>query len=129
MSATRRLDGWGWIFAIFGAACAGHGIPAATLTDNGLVYTTRFAGGKGGRNALENELRRLGVQQKNGRANHPQTQGKAERFQQTLKKWLAAQPQPGDLAQLQALLDTFTSSCNTRRPHRSLPHRQTPATA
>jgi transposase InsO family protein len=118
------------VVAAFRAAAAGHGIPAATLTDNGLVYTTRFAGGKGGRNALENELRRLGVTQKNGRANHPQTQGKAERFQQTMKKWLAAQnPQPADLTALQALLGAFTAYYNHQRPHRSLPHRQTPATA
>ena len=118
------------VVAAFRAAVAGHGVPAATLTDNGLVYTTRFAGGKGGRNALENELRRLGVRQKNGKANHPQTQGKVERYQQTLKKWLAAQqPQPADLAQLQALLDAFTSYYNTQRPHRSLAHRATPAAA
>ena len=41
-----------------------------------MVFTARFAGGKGGRNGFENELRRLGVKQKNGRPNHPQTQGK-----------------------------------------------------
>jgi transposase InsO family protein len=118
------------VVAAFRAAVAGHGVPAATLTDNGLVYTTRFAGGKGGRNALENELRRLGVRQKNGKPNHPQTQGKVERFQQTLKKWLAAQPvQPADLTSLQQLLDAFTTEYNTRRPHRSLPNRATPATA
>jgi transposase InsO family protein len=118
------------VAAAFRAAVAEHGIPAATLTDNGMVYTTRLAGGKGGRNGLENELRRLGVRQKNGKPSHPQTQGKVERFQQTLKKWLAAQsPQPASLAQLQAQLDTFTAYYNTRRPHRSLPHRQTPATA
>ena len=53
-----------------------------------------------------------------------------ERFQQTLKKWLAAQnPQPADLTALQALLDAFTACYNHQRPHRSLPHRQTPATA
>jgi hypothetical protein len=109
----------------FRAACAGHGIPASTLTDNGTVFTTRFAGGRGGRNALEAELRRLGVKQKNGKPSHPQTQGKAGRFQQTLKKWLAAQP--ATLTELQALLDAFTSY-NTRRPHRSLPHQATPAT-
>lgn len=41
-----------------------------------------------------------------------------ERFQQTLKNWLAAQhPQPATLTELQALLDTFTSYYNTRRPH------------
>ena len=95
-----------------------------------MVFTTRFSGGKGGRNGFENELRRLGVTQKNGRPNHPQTQGKAERFQQTLKNWLAAQlPPPATLAQLQALLDDFTSYYNTQRPHKSLPGRSTPAAA
>src|SRR5262249_19806499 len=114
----------------FRAAVAEHGAPASTLTDNGMVFTTRYSGGRGGRNAFAHELRRLGITQKNGRPNHPQTQGKAERFQQTLKNWLAAQtPQPATLTQLQALLDTFTASCNTRRPHKSLPHRATPATA
>jgi transposase InsO family protein len=114
----------------FGACCAAHGIPAATLTDNGMVFTARFAGGRGGRNAFEHELRRLGVQQRNGKASHPQTQGKVERFQQTVKKWLRAQtPQPEAPTQLQALLDTFTAYYNHQRPHRALPHRCTPATA
>jgi transposase InsO family protein len=118
------------VVAAFRAAAAAHGAPASTLTDNGMVFTTRFSGGRGGRNGLENELRRRGITQKNGKASHPQTQGKVERFQQTLKKWLAAQhPQPAGLAELQALLDTFTACYNTRRPHRSLPHRATPATA
>src|SRR6516165_2509488 len=95
-----------------------------------MVFTTRLSGGKGGRNAFEHELRRLGITQKNGKPNHPQTQGKVERFQQTLKNWLAAQsPQPTTLAQLQALLGTFTMIYNHQRPHRSLPHRATPATA
>jgi transposase InsO family protein len=115
--------------ATFRAAVAAHGAPASTLTDNGMVYTTRFSGGRGGRNALENELRHLGVTQKNGRPNHPQTQGKIERFQQTLQKWLTAQPRAATLAGLQAQLDAFTAYYSTRRPHRSLPHRSTPATA
>jgi transposase InsO family protein len=106
-----------------------RGIPASTLTDNGMVFTTRLAGGKGGRNPLETELRRLGVDQKNGRPWHPQTQGKVERFQQTMKKWLRAQPdQPATIADLQTLLDRFTEEYNQRRPHRSLEHRATPAT-
>ena len=118
------------VLAAFRAAVAAYGAPASTLTDNGMVFTTRLSGGKGGRNGLETELRRLGITQKNGKPNHPQTQGKVERFQQTLKKWLAAQPaQPATLAQLQALLDAFTSIYNHQRPHRSLPHRATPATA
>ena len=49
---------------------------------------------------------------------------------QTLKKWLRAQPaQPATIAQLQALLDTFTGQYNHHRPHRSLPRQATPATA
>jgi transposase InsO family protein len=117
------------VLATFRKAVAIHGVPASTLTDNGMVFTTRFSGGKGGRNHLEHELRELHVTQKNGQPNHPQTQGKAERFQQTLKKWLRSQPnQPHTLAELQALIDTFVALYNQQRPHRSLPHQATPAT-
>jgi transposase InsO family protein len=129
VAAHARVTGPA-VLAAFRSATARYGPPASTLTDNGLVFTTRFAGGKGGRNALEAELRRLGITQKNGKPNHPQTQGKVERFQQTLKNWLRAQPQqPATLCEFQALLDDFTVLYNTRRPHRSLPHRATPATA
>ena len=82
--------------------------PASTLTDNGMVFTTRLSGGHGGRNGFETELRRLGITQKNSRPNHPTTCGKVERFQQTMKAWLRAQPdQPATIAELQALLDVF----------------------
>jgi transposase InsO family protein len=129
VTAHARVTGPA-VLAAFRAACELHGAPASTLTDNGMVFTTRLSGGKGGRNALEHELRRLGVQQKNGKPNHPQTQGKVERFQQALKNWLRAQPaQPSTLAELQALLDAFTTIYNTRRPHRSLPHQAVPAAA
>ncbi|MCU1595337.1 MAG: Integrase catalytic region, partial [Frankiales bacterium] len=113
----------------FRKAAATHGFPASTLTDNGRVFTVRLFAGTPGRNHLEHELRERGITQKNGKPNHPQTQGKVERFQQTLKKWLRAQPvQPRTLAELQALLDTFVVIYNEQRPHRSLPHRATPAT-
>jgi hypothetical protein len=118
------------VVATFRETVAQYGIPASTLTDNGMVYTTRLSGGKGGRNGLETELRRLSITQKNSRPNHPTTCGKVERFQQTLKKWLRAQPvQPVTIAELQALLEVFVDEYNHRRPHRSLPHRSTPATA
>lgn len=116
------------VLATFRRAYETHGIPASTLTDNGMVFTTRLSGGKGGRNALEHELRRLHVRQKNSTPNHPTTCGKVERFQQTMKKWLRAQPvQPATLDELQALIETFKIEYNHRRPHRSLPHRATPA--
>jgi transposase InsO family protein len=120
------------VLATFRQTVAEHGIPASTLTDNGMVFTTRLSQGKKGagtRNGLETELRRLDVAQKNGRPNHPTTQGKVERFQQTMKKWLRAQPdQPTSIDALQALLDAFVAEYNDHRPHRSLPHRATPST-
>jgi transposase InsO family protein len=117
------------VLSTFRTAAATYGFPASTLTDNGRVFTVRLFGGTAGRNHLEHELRERNITQKNGMPNHPQTQGKVERFQQTLKKWLRAQPQqPTTLAELQALLDEFVTIYNTQRPHRSLPHRATPAT-
>ncbi len=120
------------VLAEFRRTVAAHGIPASTLTDNGMVFTTRLSGGKRGagtRNGFEHELRTLGVIQKNSRPNHPTTCGKVERYQQTMKKWLRGQPdQPATIAELQALLDQFVDQYNHRRPHRSLEHRATPAT-
>jgi len=95
-----------------------------------MVFTTRLAGGRGGRIGFEHELRRLGVTQKNSRPNHPTTCGKVERFQQTMKNWLhARRDQPATIEQLQQLIDLFLPAYNLTRPHRSLPHRATPATA
>ena len=129
VTAHQRITG-PIVLTAFQAAIAAYGVPASTLTDNGMVFTTRLSGGRGGRNGLEHELRRLGIRQKNGKPNHPQTQGKVERFQQTMKKWLAAQPcQPATITELQALLGQFTTIYNHQRPHRSLPRRQTPAAA
>jgi len=119
------------VLAQFRQTTQTHGIPASTLTDNGMVFTTRLAGrGRSGRrNSFEAELRRLGITQKNSRPGHPTTQGKVERFQQTMKNWLtAATPQPATITELQQLLDLFAEEYNQRRPHRSLPHRATPAT-
>jgi len=116
------------VLTSFRDTVAAHGIPASTLTDNGMVYTTRLAGGRGGRNAFETQLRTLGVNQINSTPNHPTTCGKVERFQQTLKKWLRAQPdQPANLDQLQTLIEVFVDTYNHRRPHRSLPHQAVPA--
>ncbi len=119
------------VLRTFRETVAEHGIPASTLTDNGMVFTTRLSQGKKGagtRNAFETELRRLGIVQKNSTPGHPTTCGKVERFQQTMKKWLRGQPeQPTVIDDLQALLDAFVEEYNDHRPHRSLDHRATPA--
>lgn len=93
-----------------------YGPPASTLTDNGRVYTARHGGG---RNEFEYVLAALNIRQKNGAPNHPQTQGKIERFHQTLKRWLGARPRAKTTTELQAQLDQFRDHYNTRRPHRA----------
>ena len=127
VTAHRRVTGPA-VVETFTQCAADQGFPASVLTDNGMVFTTRFAGGRGGRNGLETLLADLEILQKHSRPNHPTTCGKVERFQQTLKKWLAAHPRPATTAELQALLDGFADEYNHRRPHRSL-DRSTPAAA
>jgi len=59
-TAFRRVDGHD-VVATFCAAAEAHGYPAATLTDNGAIYTARLTGGH---NAFEHLLVFLGIQQR-----------------------------------------------------------------
>ena len=77
---------------------------------------------------MEIELDLLGVRFDHSRPYHPQTCGKVERFHQTQKKWLAAQPPAQTLAALQRQLDRFRRYYNTLRPHRAI-NRRTPTEA
>ena len=69
VSAHRRITGR-IVLDTFRDTAAEHGYPASVLSDNGMVYTARFSGGRGGRTALETELHRLNITQKNSRPNH-----------------------------------------------------------
>ena len=125
VTAHTRITGTIVVDEFLGTAET-HGLPASVLTDNGMVYTARFAGGRGGKNRFEPTLMDLRIIQKHSRPNHPTTCGKVERFQQTLKKWLTAQPEAVTIHQLQDQLDAFVDEYNHRRPHRSLKN-MTPA--
>ena len=104
-----------------------HGFPASILTDNGFIYTTRFVSDSP--NAFETFCAQAGITQKHSRPYKPTTCGKVERFQQTLKKWLRAQPnQPTTVAELQTLCDTFVDYYNNQRPHSS-PNQHQPKAA
>jgi transposase InsO family protein len=124
-TAHRRVTG-PIVVASFTHTDAQNGLPASTLTDNGTVYTARFTKG---RNDFEPLLASLGITQKNGTPGHPQTQGKIERFHQTLKRWLTARPHPATITDAQHLLDQFSVIYNTQRTHRGLPPATTPAQA
>jgi len=128
LGAHPRVTG-SIVVVAFREAIERYGTPASTLTDNGMVFTTRLSGGKGGRNGFETELRRLGITQKNSRPNHPTTCGKIERFHQTLKRWLDARPASSTITELQALLDDFRGHYNEQRGHSALAGCSTPAVA
>jgi hypothetical protein len=98
-------------------------MPTGLLSDNGLAFTGRLQGYEV---AFEIKLRAAGVRAITSRPYHPQTCGKVERFQQTLKRWLAARRLAPDLAGLQAQLDAFVAYYNHQRPHRAI-GRITPA--
>ena len=73
----------------FSQAAQVWGLPAGVLSDNGLCFSGKL---RGFEVFFEAKLRDAGVRPFTGRPYHPQTTGKVERFQQTLKKWLRRQP-------------------------------------
>jgi transposase InsO family protein len=113
------------VWQVMTAGITECGIPARSLTDNGRVYTGKRYGHEA---TFEANLRHLGVHQMCSTPHHPQTCGKIERFWQTLKKWLAAQPAADTVEELNAQLDRFRRYYNHDRPHRAL-HGRTPAEA
>jgi transposase InsO family protein len=125
-STPRRTITGPDVLATFQEAFLRWGIPASVLTDNGAVFTGKQRGG--GRVALEVELGTRGVRFDHSRPYHPQTCGKVERFQQTQKKWLAAQPPARTVAGLRHQLSRFRRYYNDVRPHRAL-GRRTPMQA
>ena len=95
--ASRFITGYGVFSNATGAnaigvlreAVAKHGKPAAMLTDRGAqFYAHESEGRKRGETEFRKELGRLGIRHMLARADHPQTNGKLERFHRELKKHL-----------------------------------------
>ena len=105
------------VWSVMLAAITEGGIPAMSLTDNGMVYTGRLHAFEA---AFEANLRALGTHTINSTPAHPQTCGKIERFWQTLKKWLRAQAIPATVDDLNALLEEFRDFYNQHRGHKEL---------
>ena len=113
------------VVATFYEIAQHYGFPASVLSDNGAIFTASFRGDRG---ALATELAQRGIVFKHSRPYHPQTCGKVERFHQTLKKYLAANPQARSPTQLQTHLNVFATYYNDVRPHRAK-RRMTPRAA
>jgi transposase InsO family protein len=96
------------------------GLPAGTLSDNGLCFSGKL---RHVEVFFEAQLRDTGVRPITSRPYHPQTAGKVERFQQTLKKWLRKRRRLyASIEELQADLDEFARIYNTERPHQGIGH-------
>jgi transposase InsO family protein len=103
-----------------------HGVPQRLLTDNGAALNPSRRGVVG---QLVTYVESLGVEAITGKPYKPTTQGKNERFHQTLFRWLDKQPLAATLEELQGQVDAFDQIYNNERPHQGLPGRITPAQA
>ena len=93
-----------------------HGLPDGVLWDNGSPW-----GGTGDEyTRLDVWLMRLGVGVHHGRAYHPQTQGKEERFHRTLQAEVLLRGGWQDCLQVQAAFDRWRPLYNNERPHEAL---------
>ena len=101
----------------FDQAADRYGLPRQVLSDNGTCFTGRLQGFEV---AFERKLVHLGVQLINSGPYHPQTLGKLERFNKTLKEWLQDEEPAKDLVHLQELLDRFRIHYNEERPHQGI---------
>jgi transposase InsO family protein len=90
----------------------------AVMSDNGAAYISRF---------YARTLRDLGLRHLRIKPNRPRTNGKAERFIQTLLNEWAYLRIYGSSAERTAALPLYLDRYNYRRPHGSLGH-QPPAT-
>lgn len=94
-----------------------YGLPAAILADNGATWGSSHPGAL---TWLAAWWMRLGIQVLHGRPYHPQTQGKVERWHQTIATDVFQFGQFLNLAAAQRAFDTFRATYNTDRPHEAL---------
>jgi transposase InsO family protein len=114
--ADERRHG---VQAALEAAFRDYGLPERMLMDNGPPWGTDS---EHRHTRLTAWLMRLGIAPVHGRPYHPQTQGKNERFNRTLKAELIADRCYRELAAVQADFDWWRHFYNHRRPHQAIGH-------
>jgi transposase InsO family protein len=95
-----------------------YGLPEAILCDNGSSW--RGGNAQKGLSQISVWLMRLGIVVLHGRPRHPQTQGKDERFNRTLKHELLKTIPFMDLQDSQYRFDVWRDRYNLIRPHEAL---------
>jgi transposase InsO family protein len=103
----------------FSSALNTYGVPAQVLTDNGKVFTGRFA--QPPVEVLFDRIcRENGVDHLLTAPRSPTTTGKIERFHKTLRVEFDTRQVFRNLKTAQEALDEWVSYYNTQRPHQSL---------
>lgn len=99
-----------------------YGLPEAMLMDNGNPWgdSIRSSQGCPYYTQLGIWLMRLGIRVIYSRPGHPQTHGKNERFNGTLKVELLAYQQFRDLQEAQTQFDSWRNRYNIERPHQGI---------
>lgn len=93
-----------------------HGLPDSILSDNGAPW----GDSNHGYTPYEIWMMQLGILPIHGRALHPQTQGKEERFHRTLKEDVLKRYAIQDLEDAQRIFDSYREEYNTERPHAAI---------
>jgi transposase InsO family protein len=114
--ADERRHG---VQAALEAAFRDYGLPERMLMDNGPPWGTDS---EHRHTRLTAWLMRLDIGPVHGRPYHPQTQGKNERFNRTLKEELIADRCYPEIAAVQADFDWWRHFYNHRRPHQAIGH-------
>jgi transposase InsO family protein len=101
-----------------------YGLPRRILCDNGSPWG---CDSQRRHTWLSAWMIRLGISICHGRPYHPQTQGKDERFNRTVKAEVIGTRRFADISQVQASFDPWRDIYNLERPHEAI-GMQTPAT-
>lgn len=95
-----------------------HGVPLSLLMDHGTPWFSTT--NRHGLTWLSVWLLKQGIVLRYSGVGHPQTQGKVERFHQTLKKRTRHRGEPETLQEWQEWAPIFRYEYNHERPHESL---------
>jgi transposase InsO family protein len=113
------------VCGVFAGILAEFGVPEAVLTDNGKVFTGRYAS-RPMEVLFDRICRENGIRHLLTAPRSPTTTGKIERFHGTLRRELLNGRSFAGLSAAQQAINTWITEYNTDRPHQSL-GRCTPA--
>jgi transposase InsO family protein len=113
------------VCAVFAGLLQRYGVPEEVLTDNGKVFTGRYAA-RPVEVLFDKICRENGITHRLTAPRSPTTTGKIERFHGTLRREFLTGTAFPDLGTAQAAIDRWLEEYNTDRPHQSI-GRCTPA--